>query len=138
VAIMLMTGADERGVQAIEKLTKQKFTPAAIEIERSGRGERSDRGERGERGERNERGGRGARERGERSDRAPRGERTERDAARSYQPVGKPVDDFFLKPYEPPVSPITPGNELQGAAKEQPSTGQRPAKVAALLGGRKP
>jgi superfamily II DNA/RNA helicase len=132
VAIMLMTGADERGVQAIEKLTKQKFTPAVIEIERSGRGERS------ERSERNERGGRGARERGERSDRAPRGERTERDATRSYQPAAKPVDDFFLKPYEAPARAEGAAGAAEAeAAKTTPQTGQRPSKVAALLGGRK-
>jgi ATP-dependent RNA helicase RhlE len=133
VAIMLMTGADERGVQAIEKLTKQKFTPAAIDIERSGRTERTERGERGERG------GRSTRERGERGDRAPRGERTERDATRSYQPAAKPVDDFFLKPYEAPVrsQDATEPAAAADAAKPTPQTGQRPSKVAALLGGRK-
>jgi superfamily II DNA/RNA helicase len=132
VAIMLMTGADERGVQAIEKLTKQKFTPAVIEIERSGRGERSERGERGERG------GRGSRERGERGDRAPRGERTERDATRSYQPAAKPADDFFLKPYEAPARAEDAAAAAGAdAAKPTPQTGQRSSKVAALLGGRK-
>jgi superfamily II DNA/RNA helicase len=132
VAIMLMTGADERGVQAIEKLTKQKFTPAVIEIERSGRGERSERSERGERGSR------GSRERGERGDRAPRGERTERDATRSYQPAAKPVDDFFLKPYEAPerAEDATAATGAD-AAKPTPQAGQRSSKVAALLGGRK-
>jgi superfamily II DNA/RNA helicase len=130
VAIMLMTGADERGVQAIEKLTKQKFTPAAIEIERSGRGERSERSERGERD------GRGARDRGERGERAPRGERTERDATRSYQPAAKPVDDFFLKPYEEPARADEAAPAAAGATPTPPA-GQRPSRVAALLGGRK-
>jgi superfamily II DNA/RNA helicase len=130
VAIMLMTGADERGVQAIEKLTKQKFTPAAIEIERSGRGERSERSERGERD------GRGARDRGERGERAPRGERTERDATRSYQPAAKPVDDFFLKPYEEPARADEAAPAAAGATPPPPA-GQRPSRVAALLGGRK-
>jgi ATP-dependent RNA helicase RhlE len=133
VAIMLMTGADERGVQAIEKLTKQKFTPTALDIERSGRGER---GERSERSERSERDGRGARDRGDRGARASRGERTERDATRSYQPAAKPVDDFFLKPYEEPARANDATPEA-AAAKPTPPAGQRPSRVAALLGGRK-
>jgi superfamily II DNA/RNA helicase len=127
VAIMLMTGADERGVQAIEKLTKQKFTQASIDVERSARGEqRRERGDRSERGSRRDRG-----------DRQTRGDRTERDAVRSYQPAGKPVDEFFLKPYEP-TAPAGEATSDQPLPKDQPRAGQRPAKVAALLGGRKP
>jgi ATP-dependent RNA helicase RhlE len=72
VAIMLMTGADERGVGAIEKLTRQKFTPAGVQIERRERGERA--------------------ARREREDRYVRGH-APRPAA--------PVDEFFTKPYEP-------------------------------------
>jgi ATP-dependent RNA helicase RhlE len=135
VAIMLMTGADERGVQAIEKLTKQKFTPATIEIERSGRPERGERSDRSERGGRGERGARAGRDRGERP---TRGERTEHDAARSYQPAAKAVDEFFLKPYEPAGgSTDDAAGEKGDARKDEARSGQRPAKVAALLGGRK-
>jgi superfamily II DNA/RNA helicase len=46
LAIMLMTGADERGVQAIERLTKQKFDIRPLEVQRAprrARGERRDR-----------------------------------------------------------------------------------------------
>jgi len=116
VAIMLMTGADERGVQAIEKLTKQKFTPGAIEVERSAARERGERS--------------GRRERPERS--AP-GTRTERDATRSYQSAAAKVDEFFLKPYEAPAGADSAAATPAPAARP----GQRPAKVAALLGGRK-
>jgi superfamily II DNA/RNA helicase len=128
VAIMLMTGADERGVQAIEKLTKQKFTQASIEVERSARPERGERRDRGERG--------GRRSRDERSD---RGERTERDATRSYQPASRPVDDFFLKPYEPATAPADGKGNDEVAATPAPEKrpAERPSKVAALLGGRK-
>ena len=114
---MLMTGADERGVSAIEKLTKQKFTPAAVQIERRERGER---GERGERAERSERGERPAR----RDERYSRGH-APRPAA--------PVDDLFTKPYEPGTPAPTPA---ESAAP--PSAMRRsPSKVAALLGGNK-
>jgi ATP-dependent RNA helicase RhlE len=130
VAIMLMTGADERGVQAIERLIKQQFTPTTLEMERSGRVDRADRpAERG-------RGDRGGRERGDRAARPPRGERTERDAGRSYQPAAAPVDDFFSKPYEPNEAAVKAESEAAGsgatAAKAEPRS-----RVAALLGGSK-
>ena len=116
VAIMLMTGADERGVVAIEKLTKQKFTPASAQIERR---ERRDRGERGERGERS-------------ADRAPRRERDDR-FARGHAPrPAAPVDEFFTKPYEPGTAEPAPSET------SPPTTMRRtPGKVAALLGGNK-
>ena len=116
VAIMLMTGADERGVVAIEKLTKQKFTPASAQIERR---ERRDRGERGDRGERS-------------ADRAPRRERDDR-FARGHAPrPAAPVDEFFTKPYEPGTPEPAPSET------SAPATIRRtPSKVAALLGGNK-
>jgi superfamily II DNA/RNA helicase len=46
LAIMLMTGADERGVHAIERLTKQKFDIRPLCIERRERRERGERRER--------------------------------------------------------------------------------------------
>jgi superfamily II DNA/RNA helicase len=116
IAIMLMTGADERGVVAIEKLTKQKFTPEAVDVERRApRRERTDRGE--------ERPGREGRREG-------RGE------GRSHAPApSKPVDEFFLKPYEPTAAEGTASVPQDGASAQRP--GQKPAKVAALLGGGK-
>ena len=123
VAIMLMTGADERGVAAIEKLTKQKFTQDAVDIERRAREPRREGGERGERSER------GAR-REERSGREGRGE------GRSHVPTpAKPVDEFFLKPYEPDAGQVSPAG-TQGASEPQ-RAGQKSGKVAALLGGGK-
>jgi ATP-dependent RNA helicase RhlE len=114
VAIMLMTGADERGVAAIEKLTKQKFTAEAVEFERRSREPR--------------------RERGERPGRDERGSRAE---SRGYVPAPRPVDEFFLKPYEPAAGGAAPATAPQeGAAQTKP--GQKPpARVAALLGGGK-
>lgn len=43
LAIMLMTGADERGVQAIERLTKQKFDIRPLEVQRISRRLRGER-----------------------------------------------------------------------------------------------
>jgi ATP-dependent RNA helicase RhlE len=131
VAIMLMTGADERGVQAIERLIKQQFTPTTLEMERSGRVDRADRpAERG-------RGDRGGRERGDRAARPPKGERTERDAGRSYQPAAAPVDDFFSKPYEPNEAAVKAESEAAGASATETSKAEPRSRVAALLGGSK-
>jgi superfamily II DNA/RNA helicase len=114
VAIMLMTGADERGVAAIEKLTKQKFTAEAVEFERRSREPR--------------------RERGERPGRDERGSRAE---SRGYAPAPRPVDEFFLKPYEPAAGGAAPATAPEeGVAQTKP--GQKPpARIAALLGGGK-
>jgi superfamily II DNA/RNA helicase len=151
LAIMLATGADERGVIAIEKLTKQtlergEFTaPAPRERDRAG--ERS-----GERG--SERGGSG-RERAERGDRgADRGDRERgRDRPRAERPAPThaptaPVDDFFSRPYEPPATavvtaaavpdaPLSHGDAPVPASTATPGlpASARPARVGALLGG---
>ena len=127
-AIMLMTGADERGVGAIEKLTRLKFDIQPLAFERSGRGERGERSERGARPERGERGGR--------SERAGRGGRSDRDrsAGRSTTPAPMAVDDLFSKPYES-SKPEAVNPDLPKDIADQ--LGQKPAKVAALLGGGK-
>ncbi len=131
VAIMLMTGADERGVQAIERLIKQQFTPTTLEMERSGRVDRANRpAERG-------RGDRGGRDRGDRAERPPRGERTERDAGRSYQPAAQPVDDFFSKPYQPNDAAVKAENEAAASNAAATSKAEPRSRVAALLGGSK-
>jgi len=115
LAIMLMTGADERGVRAIEQLTKQKFEVQSLAFERAAR---PDRGERTERGER--------RERPARREGAPRS------TARSAPP--SPVDDFFTKPYEPVASESAATDTDEAAPRER---GKKAARVAALLGGTK-
>jgi superfamily II DNA/RNA helicase len=115
LAIMLATGADERGVQAIERLTKQKFIVKSLDPERRDRADRSERAPRRER------------ERVGRRDDAPR------------HSAPAPLDDFFTKPYEersdepsPAPSPDATPEEAQGAGRER-----KPAKVATLLGGGK-
>ena len=113
---MLMTGADERGVAAIERLTKQKFEVSTLSgIERPRQRTERDRGERRGRGERSERG-----------DRRP-----------GPPPPQQPVDDFFSKPYQPSESEAVAEPSAPPAA-EPVSRERRPAgRVSALLGGGK-
>ena len=120
LAIMLMTGSDERGVASIERLTKQKFeVPAMVGFERPA--QRADR---------------------PRSDRRERTERKEHATAPSRSATKAPVDDFFSKPYEPTGSEATVAGREQvptePAATPPAGTPRRaPARVSALLGGGK-
>ena len=119
IAIMMMTGSDERNVAAIERLTKQKFQVASVSAERRERStERS--------------ASRGGRERAERDD-SRRG-RSE-PAAEPRRAATRPSDDFFSRPYEPGAAaePAVPP-----PAEPSPPQPARPGgRVAALLGGRK-
>ncbi|MGH6622954.1 MAG: DEAD/DEAH box helicase, partial [Burkholderiaceae bacterium] len=120
LAVMLMTGSEERGVTAIEKLTKQKFEIASLVVERSPRESREPREPREPRGRR------------DRSERPARGESESRSNART--PAG-PIDDFFSKPYEASSAEAAPASR-----PVEPSvsiTRDKPARVAALLGGSK-
>ena len=111
LTIMLMTGADERGVAAIERLTKQKFsiqTMSGVE-QRS----RSDRG---------------------RPERRGRGERSEREATARPTPRA-PIDDFFTKPYEPGATEAAA--EAASTPAEPIAPRRPPGRVSALLGGGK-
>ncbi|HOX88027.1 MAG TPA: DEAD/DEAH box helicase [Burkholderiaceae bacterium] len=129
LAIMMMTGADERGVAAIEKLTKQHFERAEHQAERRDRRDRPEHGERAQRSERPERTERPERsERTERPERRERAERSERAPARSGS-----ADPFFSQPYEP-----SGAGGAAGAQAPAPSTPERkPARTSALLGGLK-
>ena len=111
LAIMLATGADERGVVAIEKLTKQKFTVKPLDPERAERSERA-----------------GRRERPSRRDFADRGA--------ALTPTA-PVDDFFTKPYEERDSEPATADAATPAGESSRRPERKPAKVAALLGGTK-
>jgi ATP-dependent RNA helicase RhlE len=120
LAIMLMTGADERGVGAIEKLTKQSFTaatlqpttraPRAREAGREAVRERSDDG----RERRRER------------------DRFTREAPRA---TAAPVDEFFTRPYEPSGTPTPVAVDAGVAAGSAAVPGKPAPRVAALLGG---
>jgi len=121
VAITLMTGADERGVGAIEKLTKQKFSmhaPLAERADRAARGPRSERTERGERP-------------ADRDERRPA--RARRDGGERGRPLSAPpLDEFFSKPYE--AAPVVEGTPTPTDARPKQTPDAQPTKVAALLG----
>jgi superfamily II DNA/RNA helicase len=108
LAIMLATGADERGVVAIERLTKQKFSVQSLAVERA--------------------------DRRDRRDRPPRRESADRQPARPAPQA--PVDDFFSRPYQAADEGAAPAETPGQAAPEQEDR-RKPAKVAALLGGQK-
>jgi len=127
LAMTIATGSEDRAVAGIERLIKRTIEVKTVEVRRSSR---SDRGERGDRGERAERG----RER----DRDHRDRSTPREPSRgapSRPPA--PVDEFFSKPYEPAAAGDAEGAAPAGAEPAKDDDGKKPAKVAALLGGRK-
>jgi superfamily II DNA/RNA helicase len=147
-AISLMAPDEERYLLDIEKLTKKKVERRELEGfqpgERVPHQARSEGPEtRAERGPRDERGDRG--DRGERSKRRESGafgDAGERQArpSRPFPAKAKPVDEWFLKPYEskPQASPqnasATPADS---AAKPSISRAAPRKAVAALLGGSK-
>jgi len=115
LAIMLATGADERAVTAIERLTKQKFTVRPLDVERAEKPERAERGNR--------------RERPDRRDFAER---------RPAQPAAVPIDDFFSRPYQESVAATATADTATQTTAQSSTTDKderKPAKVAALLGG---
>jgi len=101
-AITIATGADDKAVTAIEKLIKRTIEKSGVQPRAGARRARKDEGR--------ERPGR----------RAPR------------SPAQAPVDEFFLKPYEP--SPASHAAEPSAPEPGKPST---KARVPALLGGRR-
>jgi len=111
LTIMLMSGADERSVLAIERLTKQKFESGTVALQTR------------------------ERERGRGRDGEARGRRTPRPAPVSAggRPPA-PLDDFFSRPYEE-SAPLA-----QDPPRAEPPTGPQPrepaGRVAALLGGK--
>jgi superfamily II DNA/RNA helicase len=120
-AIALFTPEEERYLIDIEKLIKRQVPRGKLEIPSEllahshGRG-----GERPERGER---------EHGRDRERAPR-------SAREPRRSSAPVDEFFLKPYEPPAAAASPDAPANQPAR--PGTAPKRPLAALLGGGRKP
>ncbi|HEY7803453.1 MAG TPA: ATP-dependent helicase, partial [Orrella sp.] len=130
-AISLYTPAQEKLLVEVEKLIKRSIERGQLDLPASARA--SARGEQRSTGKSSERGERSARP--ERSDRGDRGDRNERpgNKGRSYRDPARqqPVDEFFLKPYEP--------SSTASSAPSQ-STSNKPAPanagVGVLLGGK--
>lgn len=113
LAMMIATGAEDRAVAGIERLIKRTIEIKPIDVQRAARGERPERG------------------RGRERDREATRERPRVSPARRPEPA----DDFFSKPYEP----ATTAADASAASPDEsaPQPGRKPAKVAALLGGKK-
>jgi superfamily II DNA/RNA helicase len=108
LAMTIATGAEDRAVAAIERLIKCKIDVLPLDVRRPLRRER-----------REERGRSAARER----------------IGPAAATGSAPVDEFFTKPYEPAeIAVETERADAEPAAAERE---KKPAKVAALLGGKK-
>jgi superfamily II DNA/RNA helicase len=126
-ALSLCSPNERKQLADIEKLIKRTLPLETLAIEAPARHRRDERSERGERGERSERGGR--RERDEH--RGPGVRRA--GGERSYHARREaPVDEFFLKPYEPSQAASRPADEPDASQPEKKASKQP---LAALLGG---
>jgi superfamily II DNA/RNA helicase len=125
LAITIATGSEDRAVAGIERLIKRTIEVVPIEVRRPSRGERPERVERPERGRGRDL-DRGGDSRGRPAMRAP--------ARGTSSPAAAPADEFFSKPYQPAAGEAEAARP-EGESAAEP--GKKPAKVAALLGGRK-
>jgi len=127
LAITIASGADDKAVTAIERLIKSQIVPVTLELPRAPRRDAGDAAEERPRGPRRER-----------SEARPEGRvRAREDRAgpaggRERAPRPAPVDEFFLRPYDP-----GPASELPPAAPPplRDAIERKPARRGALLGG---
>ena len=122
-AISLFAPAEEKYLLDIEKLIKSPITRSTLQIPGELIARASERPERGGRGE-----GRSSSERhGDRG--AERGARPSR-----YSAPVKPIDEFFLKPYEPSAAAVAAAAQSPAPTTKKPAlVAKRP--VGLLLGG---
>ncbi|WP_027819643.1 DEAD/DEAH box helicase [Paraburkholderia bannensis] len=136
-ALSLCSPNEKKQLADIEKLIKRPLTVEHLVVdapvahheggsrrrERDGHEGRESREARGERSER-----------GERGERAERGHRRTGSFERPHHHRSQPVDDFFLKPYEPSAAAR---NKAEDNKPEQAAAPQKSSKqpLAALLGG---
>jgi len=112
LAMTIATGADDRAVAGIERLIKHQIAVRDVAVREASRRSRPERGERGERGDRDN-------------------ARTTREPGSAAARPAAPVDEFFSKPYEP----STPEPAAPAPAPAAQRSGEKPARVGALLGG---
>ncbi len=133
LAVTIACGADDRAVAAIEKLIKTPIIPVSIDLGAASRRPGREVPEAAGDAVRSRPHGRA------RSEGRGRG-RDERHSGAGHAPVMAktgPVDDFFLKPYEPDAGVSTAAADPGAAAAEAGRSGveRKPARRAALLGG---
>ncbi len=135
LAITIASGADEKAVAAIEKLTKNAIVVATVDLpadsRRAGVDEPRDTGRPRAHGRSEGRGESRSEGRAE-----PRGRRDGHASAGRERgvPAPAPVDDFFFKPYEPSAADTAAQAAVSDAPHVKPAEG-RPLRRAALLGG---
>ncbi len=118
-AISLFAPAEEKYLLDIEKLIKAPITRATLQIPGELIARASERPERGSRGE----GRSGSERQSERSARPSR-----------YSAPVKPIDEFFLKPYEPSAAAVAAAAQAPAPTTKKPALlAKRP--VGLLLGG---
>ncbi|HZZ14113.1 MAG TPA: DEAD/DEAH box helicase [Paraburkholderia sp.] len=123
-ALSLCSPNERKQLADIEKLIKRPLDVQRLTVAAPVRHHHEERAPRRERSEgREERAGAGRRRTG-----APSGS-----FERPHHHRGQPVDDFFLKPYEPSAASVRKGEETDRAAAPQKSGSKQP--LAALLGG---
>jgi superfamily II DNA/RNA helicase len=134
-ALSLCSANEKKQLADIEKLIKRPLEVQQLTVTAPARREGGRRDERSERGERPERSERAARpERGEhrhaRDESGPRRRATSFERSHGRQ---QPIDDFFLKPYEPSAASTKRHEEASAAESERKTAPKQP--LAALLGG---
>jgi superfamily II DNA/RNA helicase len=148
LAITIASGADDKAVAAIEKLTKAPIVPATVDLPADTRRSGADSGGEAPRGRSHGRGEGRSELRAEGRSEGRSESRGRRDAhaplarERSLVPAA-PADDFFFKPYEPSsavTAAAAAGSPADTAVQDAPratvgSGEARPLRRAALLGG---
>jgi ATP-dependent RNA helicase RhlE len=141
VAITIASGADDRAVSAIEKLIKCSIVPVAIALASAPRRPAREAGRDGTEGLREPGRGRAP------ASRDGRAREERRGGAGHERPRAAPVDDFFLKPYEPNAgtaaasvandAPVAATHDSGMAPAPRDNIDRKPARRGALLGGLK-
>jgi superfamily II DNA/RNA helicase len=122
-ALSLFSGNERKQLQDIEKLIKRPLEVQRLVVDAPVRHHHDDRGGRRSRDERDDRG----------NSRRRSGGGFERGASHSHRQP--PIDDFFLKPYEPSPSALSAASAKRDETDGAPQKPASKQPLAALLGG---
>jgi ATP-dependent RNA helicase RhlE len=123
-ALSLFSANERKQLQDIEKLIKRPLEVQRLVVDAPVRHHHDDRGARRGRDERDDRGG---------NSRRRSGGGFERGASHSHRQP--PIDDFFLKPYEPSPSALSAASAKRDETDGAPQKPASKQPLAALLGG---